>query len=184
MRLHWHRPPQTLTFILQPANLPYLPHAHIGIADDGLQRPLTLRRSRETSDSEALILYIPLGLHTRSNRFGGFPDSVPTQLFVIRTWDLYAAAPCQFYRAVDRKSGFDILSPVRAHRCMAFVNRHSSRRGRIHTIGHIFRVWRTKRILRFNLSSKSLMSRVPTTPLLGHMRQLLCIRKVISFLMQ
>src|SRR6266508_5283332 len=66
IELRHRRPHQTLTlrqaqctaFCLQLAELPDLPDAHIGVTHHGLQSRETLRRSRETSDSETPTLNI------------------------------------------------------------------------------------------------------------------------------
>lgn len=53
---------QALTLVLQPAKLPYLPDAHIRVADDigfAIRKPL--------------VLNIPRGLDTPANGFTGFP---------------------------------------------------------------------------------------------------------------
>jgi hypothetical protein len=65
------RPHQALTFVWEFAKLSYLPHAHIGVADNGLQSLLTLRRSRDAArwDSEAFCLYVTRGLHACADRF-------------------------------------------------------------------------------------------------------------------
>ena len=69
------RPAQHGAFILQLAELPYLPDANIGIANN-LGR--TVLR-------EAFVLNIARGLHALTDRFRRFSDSVTAQLIVIDT---------------------------------------------------------------------------------------------------
>jgi len=118
IHLTHRRPHQALTFILQLAKLTYLPHAHIGVADN-----IGLRIGK------TILLSIPCGLHARADGFAGFTDSISAELFIIHTRDFGAAAPCQFYRAVDPIFVFGIWSPAQLLTCMIFVNRRSSRTG-------------------------------------------------------
>jgi len=76
IELTHRREHQTLTFILQFAELPYLPDTHIGVADD-----VGLRIGK------ALLLNIACRLHTIANRFAGLPHSITAQLFVVHSWD-------------------------------------------------------------------------------------------------
>ncbi len=87
VELGHRRTHQALTFIMQFAILPDLPHAHIRVTDYGMQSLQTLRRSRETSDSKSLALYISRGLNSLANCLGGFTQTVSAQLFVIHMWD-------------------------------------------------------------------------------------------------
>src|SRR5215207_351565 len=69
------------------AELSYLPHAHIGIANNSLQSLLALHRSRETSDSKPLALDMARRLDSGPDGFGGLSHSISTQLFVINSGD-------------------------------------------------------------------------------------------------
>ena len=66
-----HTPPD-----LQSAKLPYLPDAHVRVADN-----VRLRTGK------ALLLNIARRLHTLANRLAGLPHSITAQLFIIRAWD-------------------------------------------------------------------------------------------------
>ncbi len=75
IELRHGRPHQALTLVLQPAKLPYLPDAHIGVAND-IGCSMT---------GEALVLNIACGLDSCLNRFGHFACSIPAQFLVIHT---------------------------------------------------------------------------------------------------
>ncbi|MEO8355135.1 MAG: hypothetical protein ABI621_04415 [Chloroflexota bacterium] len=57
------------------------------MTDNGLQSLLTLRRSRETSDSKSLLLKISGGLHARTDGIRRFTQAIATQLFIVHARD-------------------------------------------------------------------------------------------------
>jgi hypothetical protein len=58
--------------------LPYLPHTHIGIAEDGMPGI----NVRETGS-----LSVTRGSHSRTEGFTGFTDMICARLFIINSWN-------------------------------------------------------------------------------------------------
>jgi hypothetical protein len=72
---------QTLTFLRELAIFPDLPHAHVGVADDGRQFVIRISNTRIS-----FCLDIPHCLHSCSNGIGWLPYSISTQLLIIYSW--------------------------------------------------------------------------------------------------